>query len=100
MRYRHVTIEGATYVFTVNLAERSHRLLADRVDYLREVVRNVHKAHPFAIIAWVVLPDHMHAVLRFPVGDADYSMRWGLIKSGFSRCIPKRERIRDSRKKR
>jgi putative transposase len=98
MRYRRALIEGATYFFTVNLAVRSSRLLVDRVDDLREVVRNVHKAHPFEIIAWVVLPDHLHTVWRLPDGDSNYSMRWGLIKSNFSRCIPKGERIRGSRK--
>jgi putative transposase len=99
MRYRRALIEEATYFFTVNLAERSSRLLLDRVDDLREVVRDVHKVHPFEIIAWVVLPDHLHAVWRLPESDADYSGRWGLIKSNFSRRIPKGERIRDSRRK-
>jgi putative transposase len=99
MRYRRALIEGATYFFTVNLAERSSRLLVDRVDALREVVRDVRKAHPFEIIARVVLPDHLHAVWQLPQEDADYPMRWALIKSNFSRTIPKGERIRDSRKK-
>ena len=99
MHYRRVLTEGATYFFTVNLATRSSRLLFDRVDDLREVVRAVRKAHPFEIIAWVVLPDHMHAVWRLLREDADYSMRWGLIKSNFSRTIPKGEPISDSRAK-
>ena len=51
MRYRRALIEGATYFFMVNLAERSSRLLVDRIDDLREGVRDVHKAHPFEIIA-------------------------------------------------
>jgi len=98
MRYRRALIEGATYFFTVNLADRSSRLLVDRVDDLREVVREVRKAHPFEIIAWVVLPDHLHAVWRLPQGDTDYPMRWGQIKAKFSRTIPNRERIAASRK--
>ena len=99
MRYRRALLEGATYFFTVNLAERSNRLLVDRVDDLREVVRDVLRAHPFEIVAWVVLSDHLHAVWRLPQNDADYPMRWGLIKSNFSRKIPKGERICTSRKK-
>ena len=47
MRYRRSLIEGATYFFTINLAERSSRLLVDHVGDLREVVRDVRKAHPF-----------------------------------------------------
>jgi putative transposase len=31
------------------------------------------------------LPNHLHAVWSLPQGDADFSLRWSLIKSGFSR---------------
>ena len=97
MRYRRALIPGASYFFTVNLADRSARLLVERIADLREVVRDVRRAHPFEIVAWVVLPDHLHAVWTLPDGDADYATRWGLIKAGFSRRIPKGERIRASR---
>jgi putative transposase len=30
------------------------------------------------------LPDHLHAVWSLPQGDADFPLRWSLIKSGFS----------------
>ena len=99
MRYRRALIKGATYFFTVNLADRSSHLLVDRVDDLREAVRVVRITHPFEIVAWVVLPDHLHAVWRLPRDDADYPMRWGLIKASFSRRIPKGEGVRDSRQK-
>jgi putative transposase len=97
MRYRRAIIEGGTYFFTVNIADRSRRLLVERVADLREVVRTVRQRHPFEILAWCVLPEHLHAVWTLPPGDADYAMRWGLIKAGFSRCIPQGERIRHSR---
>ena len=32
----------------------------------------------------VVLPDHLHAVLRLPEGDDRYSMRWRMIKADFT----------------
>ena len=41
--------------------------------------------HPFRIHAIVLLPDHLHALWELPVGDSDYSTRWRLIKSNFSR---------------
>jgi putative transposase len=34
-----------------------------------------------------ILPDHIHAVWALPENDADFSMRWSLIKSGFSRGL-------------
>ena len=98
MRYRRADVPGATYFFTVNLADRSSRLLTERVADLREVVRKVQQAHPLRIVAWCVPPEHLHAVWELPEGDADFSMCWGLIKVDFSRGIPPGERIRDSRK--
>jgi len=38
-------------------------------------------------MAICVLPDHLHALWTLPEGDADFSIRWSLIKSGFSRGL-------------
>jgi hypothetical protein len=51
MRYRRALIPGASYFFTVNLADRSARLLVDGIADLRAVVCDVRRAHPFAIVA-------------------------------------------------
>lgn len=53
---------------------------------LRESVTRVRRVLPFAIEAWVVLPDHMHAIWTLPDGDDDFPQRWGRIKAGFTRC--------------
>jgi putative transposase len=98
MRYRRATAAGGTYFFTVNLADRSSHLLVNRVDDLRTSVSIVKQRHPFEIVAWVVLPDHMHAVWTLPPDDADFSTRWMLIKAGFSRRIEHGEFIRTSRR--
>jgi putative transposase len=45
----------------------------------------------------VVLPDHLHAVWTLPEGDADFSLRWRLIKTVFSRGLPQGEEISKSR---
>jgi len=97
MRYRRANIPGATYFFTVNLEDRSSTLLTDQIDLLRNVMRTVLRSHPVDIIAMVVLPDHLHAIWRLPEGDADFPMRWSLIKAGFSRAIPRAEEITTSR---
>ena len=39
----------------------------------------------------VVLPDHIHAVWTLPPGDADFSLRWRLIKIDFAKAVPKNE---------
>ena len=87
MRYRRITAPGATYFFTVNLADRASSLLVDRIDSLREAVRQVKTRYPFDILAWVVLPEHMHAIWSMPSNDSDYSKRWRLIKQHFSKSI-------------
>lgn len=97
MRYRRAQVAGGTYFFTVNLAERELTLLVDHVDVLRKVIRKVKSAHPFHIDGMVVLPDHLHALWTLPPGDNDYPMRWMLIKTGFSRRIPKGEPCSNSR---
>ncbi len=63
------------------------RLAAEyAVDLLREAVRRVRRSRPFTIDAWVVLPDHMHAVWTLPPGDDDFSTRWRLIKNLLRAC--------------
>ena len=42
--------------------------------------------------AWVVLPDHRHAVWTLPPDDSDYSTRWKAIKIAFAETLPKTER--------
>ncbi len=98
MHYRRARIKGGTYFFTLNLAERKKTLLIDHIDNLRECLNTVKQRHPFKLDAMVVLPDHLHAMITLPNGDDDYAMRWMLIKQGFSRQLPKTERINKSRK--
>ena len=97
MRYRRAAVAGATYFFTLNLADRQSGYLVDHVDVLRATLRRVRQAHPFRIDAMVVLPDHLHAIWTLPAGDSDYSMRWMLVKAGFSRQLPALEQRSPSR---
>jgi putative transposase len=97
MQYRRSDAAGGTFFFTVNLADRSSSLLTQEIGLLRQSVRQVMARHSFAIVAMVVLPDHLHAIWELPEGDRDYPLRWALIKAGFSRTLAKTERIRKSR---
>ncbi len=89
MRYRRANVTGATYFFTVNIAERQKSLLTDHVEVLRNAIKKVKQNHPFEIDAMVILPDHLHALWTLPENDADFSLRWNLIKAGFSRELAK-----------
>nr|WP_274377841.1 transposase [Hahella chejuensis] len=71
----------------MNLLERNQTLLVDHVHALRESVRWVKARRPFDIDAWVVLPDHLHAIWTLPEDDVDYSSRWREIKKRFSKSL-------------
>jgi putative transposase len=98
--YRRALIPGGCFFFTVNLLERRQTLLVDQIARLREAVATTRQGHPFTIDAFVVLPDHLHAVWTLPPGDSDFSTRWRLIKSRFAKALPKQERLSAVRKAR
>jgi putative transposase len=96
--YRRAWLPGATWFFTVNLAERrENRLLVERIDVLRTAFRSVRVRHPFRLEAVVVLLDHLHCVLTLSPGDTDFSVRWSLIKGQFPRAVELGERVSQSR---
>jgi putative transposase len=95
--YRRNFIAGGCFFFTVNLADRRRRLLTENIDGLRAALRDTQRHHPFSIDAIVVLPDHLHTVWTLPEGDADFSTRWRLIKTSFSRNLAADEPVSDSR---
>jgi len=87
VQYRRSQTTGGTFFFTVNLRDRSSGYLVTHVDCLRESVRVAKQQFPFEIVAFVVLPEHLHAIFRLPENDNDYPARWRAIKSHFSRAL-------------
>ena len=79
--YRRSNIAGATYFFTL-ASYRRQPILCDVTvrNALREAIVSVRIKRPFTINAWVLLPDHMHCIWTLPRDDADFSIRWGMIK--------------------
>ena len=90
--YRRNLVPGGTYFFTATLLDRDTGALIIHIDSLRAAVRAVRTRHPFDIVAWVVLPDHLHCIWTLPAGDADYPGRWRGIKQRFSSSVPQGER--------
>ena len=82
--YIRPKVDAASIFFTVALARRGDDLLVREVQRLRAAVAGVARARPFRIDAFVVLPDHLHAVWTLPAGDRDFSVRWSSIKAQFS----------------
>src|SRR6266404_3383339 len=92
LRYVRAKFKGSVFFFTVVFGERPSDLLVNEIDRLRQICRTVQQRRPFETIAVCVLPDHIHAVWALPEGDADFSTRWSLIKSGFSRGLDPKPR--------
>src|ERR1044072_10016249 len=90
--YRRLFIRGGCWFFTVNLLKRRQTLLVDNIHSLSDSVASIRKKYPFEIDAFVVLPDHIHAVWTLPPEDADFSIRWRLIKTAFAKSLPNLER--------
>jgi putative transposase len=91
MRYRRATTPGGTYFFTVVTYQRQTLFRdAKMVTHLRSAFHSVKIHHPFTIDAIVVLPDHLHCIWTLPAEDADFSTRWRLIKTHFTRSCPER----------
>jgi putative transposase len=79
--FRRALTSGATYFFTVNTYQRQ-AILTEPTFYqaLKQSIRTVRQTHPFEIDAFVLLPDHLHCMWTLPQGDADYALRWNIIK--------------------
>ena len=86
MRYRRAQVKGGTYFFTVVTHNRKKIFSkVDNVELLRQAFKKIIKKHPFRIEAFVLLPDHLHCIWTLPDHDSDFSTRWRMIKSHFSR---------------
>ena len=79
--YRRAHTRGGTYFFTVVTYRRQLFLCDERVrTALREGIKIAQSKHPFTIDAWVLLPDHLHCIWTLPLDDADFGIRWAIIK--------------------
>jgi putative transposase len=90
MRYRRAKVRGGTFFFTL-VTEHRRPLFreAAAVALFLQAVEKIGARHPFELDAYVVLPDHLHAIWTLPDGDFNFSTRWRLIKEGFTRAYIK-----------
>ena len=87
--YRDNRVPGGTFFFTVRLLDRSSTLLTDHFSAFGEAMRQARVRKPFHVDAWIVLPDHAHAIWTLPPGDHDCATRWRAVKIAFSKALNK-----------
>lgn len=87
--YRNNRVPGGTFFFTVRLLDHASTLLTDHISAFGEAIRQSRIRKPFHVDAWVVLPDHAHAIWTLPPGDHDCANRWRAVKIAFSKALRK-----------
>ena len=86
--YQRSSVFGGTYFFTV-VTYRRQQLFQEQMarNLLKRAIAKTRENYPFTIEAWVLLPDHFHCIWTLPHGDKNFSIRWNLIKSQFSKSV-------------
>jgi len=85
--YRRANHEGGIFFLTIVTHQR-RPFLSDPAarECLHRAIDHASRAEPFDIIDLVLLPDHLHLLLRLPKDDSGFSSRVSRIKTGFTRA--------------
>ena len=84
--YHRAHLEGGTFFFTVVTYARWPIFKSPAATgLLQKSFHYVVAKRPFRVEALVILPDHLHCIWTLPAGDGDFSVRWRLLKTYFSR---------------
>ncbi len=106
MNYRRAYIPGGTFFFALVTYQR-RKLFKEHsnIKLLQSCIKKIKQQYPFKMRAYVILPDHLHCIWTLPDNDTDYSTRWRLIKSYFTRTclqnnidVPSKSRVHKKEK--
>ncbi|MBN2590797.1 MAG: transposase [Sedimentisphaerales bacterium] len=83
--YKRWFSEGGTYFFTIVTYGRKN-VFDNPVarNNLRQAITEVQTTHPFEMQGVVLLPNHIHCIWKMTTDD-DYSVRWKMIKTKFTK---------------
>ena len=70
------------YCFVTSVVAARRPLLVHHAGLLSRAVHRAHRKSLFSVVAWVVLPDHFHALLYAPGGDTSRIVQ--MVKLSFS----------------
>jgi putative transposase len=84
MNFRRYYVQNAVVFITTVVSMREPAFANQAyVEMLRETLRTTKQLHPFVMIAYVILPDHLHLLIR-PTGASNFSQIMHSVKSYFS----------------
>jgi REP-associated tyrosine transposase len=74
-------------VFITQVMRDRRPILADdgAMALLRATLRQVKTLHPFSMLGYVFLPDHLHLLIH-PTGDSDFSQIMHSLKPNFTKA--------------
>jgi putative transposase len=79
---------GTSWFFTVVTYNHRQIFASDQARAcLRRAVIDCRQIYPFKIVAWVLLPDHLHCIWDLSDTDLNYSRRWSIIKRKFTQAF-------------
>ncbi len=83
--YKRYYIKNS-YVFITIVTHNRNKILLDNVDLLRKCIKGAKEKYVFDIFAIVILPDHIHLILKPQIID-EFSLIIGSIKKRFTKAI-------------
>ncbi len=88
--YKRIYLNDHCYFFTAVTHNRNPIFQSpEQVQLLRDAFRYVQERRSFDLLAASVMPDHIHCLWRMQDRDSNYSVRWQMIKTAFTRKIRK-----------
>ena len=79
--YRRNFVHGGTYFFTlVTFQRRKYFDTPSKLDILLSKIKQVQRSKPFDLLAFCLLPDHVHLLIKLPNQDSDFPIRIREIK--------------------
>ena len=98
MNYRRSQAKGATFFFTV-VTDRRKEVFSSigNIALIKQTFSHVNEKYPFQTEAFVILPDHIHCIWTLPEDTNDFSTRWRLVKSYFTKECRTKEKIWQNR---
>ncbi len=73
-KYLRNYVEGGTYFLTQVTHNRFHYFSEPAyIDVCLSALIHVQKYHPFELVAYCILPDHLHLLITLPIDQKDFS---------------------------
>ena len=92
--YRRYYIQNCLIFITCVTKDRAPLLQgAENLGILWETIREVNLLHPFHLLAFVILPDHFHWIMRMPDVQPDFSIVLHSVKRNFTYNLKKAKGI-------